>query len=297
MNILQLTYFLELSKRLSFKKTAEALYVSQPAISMQISSLESEWGVRLFVRNHRTISLTPSGEIMKDMLQNADIEFRTALIKAQRTERSLQSFLHFGVPEYSRFIELLNILADFQSRNPDVLLNVEVCPISKLIITDYDNKFDFVLNHDHILQNRKNLNILPYVHVRKVFLISNKHPLVQQHPNLSVYDLRDERLYIPGYTINSVSVNTSLWLCEKYNYRPKEIIDLSNVHSAILSAKMGFGVSMLDSMVDIPKEYDLRVLPTTEVVDYVIAWNKENRNPHVARLAEVLKQQIPQAII
>lgn len=292
MNILQISYFLELSKRLSFKKTAEALYVSQPAISMQIKSLESEWGITLFLRDHKNISLTPAGEIMRDMFQNASTEYQLALLKAKRTQQDTKTVLNIGIPEYSQFTALVDFLADYQSKHPELLLNIKICPISELVISDYDNKFDIALNHEHILQNQSGIKSIPFIHTRKVFLISNKHPLVQNHPDFSVYHLGNERLYIPGYSINSMSINSCLKICGRYSYAPREIIDSSNVQSALLAAKMGFGVAMLDSMVDIPKDYDLRSLRTSEALDYVIVWNEARKTPHVTALVKALTKQM-----
>lgn len=62
MNLLQLEYFMTLAKFGSFRKTAEHLYVSQPAVSKQITLLEKEWGFPLFDRSYRMVTLTPAGE-------------------------------------------------------------------------------------------------------------------------------------------------------------------------------------------------------------------------------------------
>ncbi|MDS0526013.1 LysR family transcriptional regulator [Clostridium sp. SHJSY1] len=48
MNTLQIEYFLTLANYKSFTATANALFVSQPAISKQIASLEKEIGFTLF---------------------------------------------------------------------------------------------------------------------------------------------------------------------------------------------------------------------------------------------------------
>ena len=46
----QITYFLTVADTLSFSKAAAALFVSQPAVSKQVSLLEEELGLILFVQ-------------------------------------------------------------------------------------------------------------------------------------------------------------------------------------------------------------------------------------------------------
>jgi len=61
MNSRQLYYAVQLSEVGSFSKLAEALNVSQPALSKQILSLEKELGVKLFKRANTFVSPTPAG--------------------------------------------------------------------------------------------------------------------------------------------------------------------------------------------------------------------------------------------
>ncbi|MFD3429608.1 LysR family transcriptional regulator [Nocardia fluminea] len=56
-----LRYFVAVADRLSFTAAAEALYISQPALSKQIRRLESHLGAALFVRDSRSVALTPVG--------------------------------------------------------------------------------------------------------------------------------------------------------------------------------------------------------------------------------------------
>ncbi len=61
MNIRFLETFVLLAELRNFRMTAERLHTTQAAISSRIASLEQEFGVRLFDRNAREISLTPDG--------------------------------------------------------------------------------------------------------------------------------------------------------------------------------------------------------------------------------------------
>lgn len=72
----QIEIFLSMTETLSFSKTAEVFFVTQPTVSRQISMLEEEWGVCLFDRNRRNVKTSKAGEFMakvcKDMLREMD---------------------------------------------------------------------------------------------------------------------------------------------------------------------------------------------------------------------------------
>ena len=61
MDILHLTYFVEVARQESFTKASETLFVSQSSISKLIKNLESELGLPLFDRTPRGVCLTEGG--------------------------------------------------------------------------------------------------------------------------------------------------------------------------------------------------------------------------------------------
>ena len=65
MEILQLETFLAVATYGGFHRAAEALRISQPAVSARISTLEESLGTRLFEREHGKFSLSPSGKALR----------------------------------------------------------------------------------------------------------------------------------------------------------------------------------------------------------------------------------------
>ena len=63
MNIDKLQTFKTLCETMSFTKTAEELYTSQPNVTKQIKSLEEELGYPLIVRTHKSFTLTEYGKL------------------------------------------------------------------------------------------------------------------------------------------------------------------------------------------------------------------------------------------
>lgn len=63
MNLFQLECFLAVAECLNFARAAESMNITQPSITHQIRSLETELNTRLFHRTTRTVALTAEGRI------------------------------------------------------------------------------------------------------------------------------------------------------------------------------------------------------------------------------------------
>ena len=69
------------------RKAAERLFVSQPALSQRLQTIEKDWGARLFIRSQKGLSLTPAGEAVI-RLANEILE------KEEKVKESIQAMDH-----------------------------------------------------------------------------------------------------------------------------------------------------------------------------------------------------------
>ncbi|GFO79233.1 LysR family transcriptional regulator [Lactococcus lactis] len=104
MNTHQLEIFYHVAKFQSISKAAEALYISQPAVSSQIKKLESAYGVHLIEKNGQGIQLTALGiqlyEIIRSFFENAIVSAES-LLKNSSVLRISGNFLmtNFVIPQ------------------------------------------------------------------------------------------------------------------------------------------------------------------------------------------------------
>lgn len=88
MELRQLKYFSAVAEQLSFTNAAAKLFVSQSAVSQQISALEAELGVQLLMRDKHAVSLTQAGAEFYQNLQSILSSLDGAVEAAQVTDRA-----------------------------------------------------------------------------------------------------------------------------------------------------------------------------------------------------------------
>jgi DNA-binding transcriptional LysR family regulator len=88
----KLRYFVAVAAEANFGRAAARLYMTQPALSRQIQSLEAEIGVRLFDRDRRGARLTPAGEQFRDDAKRLLELFVAARHRARQAARPASHF-------------------------------------------------------------------------------------------------------------------------------------------------------------------------------------------------------------
>ena len=76
MTIFQLECFCALADSLNFTQTANAMFITQPALSRAISSLEQELQLTLLQRTTHSVTLTPAGKIFSRECQKMLKDFQ-----------------------------------------------------------------------------------------------------------------------------------------------------------------------------------------------------------------------------
>jgi DNA-binding transcriptional LysR family regulator len=117
----RLQVFHAVAKHLSFTKAAEALFMTQPAVTFQIRQLEEQFNTRLFDRAHGRITLTSAGQVALEYAErilgmSSELDTRLKEMSGHVAGPLLVG-ASMTIAEYL----LPRILGEFKSQNPGVV--------------------------------------------------------------------------------------------------------------------------------------------------------------------------------
>jgi DNA-binding transcriptional LysR family regulator len=118
--------FIEVAKQKSFTKASHVLFLSQPAISKNIQSLEHDYKAKLFERNGLKIELTPTGQLLYEKLLDVkNIQDQTEYeISYLNDKLQAKGFLKLGASTTVALYILPRVLSAFHKQYPQVEINL-----------------------------------------------------------------------------------------------------------------------------------------------------------------------------
>lgn len=114
--------FVAAAHYLSFTKAAEELMVSPSAVSHQIKTLENYIGIRLFIREGRSLKLTAQGEELHNELKGPFISISNSI--GSLINRKNSRVLNISIRPFFSSSWLAPRLFDFWSKHPEIQINL-----------------------------------------------------------------------------------------------------------------------------------------------------------------------------
>ncbi len=124
MDIRSLVCFIAVAEDLHFRRAADRLNLTQPALSQRIRVLEGEVGAALFERDRRHVALTPAGSAFLEPARAAVANADFAKVQALRALRGDVGLLRLGFTVIAFYGVLPEAVRAFRSRYPDVAVEL-----------------------------------------------------------------------------------------------------------------------------------------------------------------------------
>ena len=136
----RLKVFRAVAEHLSFRKAAEHLLLTQPAVTLQIKALENDLGVRLFDRTSGQISLTRQGSVLLGYAKRIAILVSEAEQALRTGDDEVSGELSLGVSTTIAQYVLPRLLGAFLSENPRVQFSLQSGNTAEIVHLLLDGK-------------------------------------------------------------------------------------------------------------------------------------------------------------
>ena len=140
----QLRIFLKIAQHQSVTKTAEELYMTQPAVSIQLKNFQNQFSIPLTEVVGRKLYITDFGREVAESVEKILNEVEMLDYKTSAFKGELFGQLHISVVSTGKYV-LPSFLADFMAQHEGVDLNIDVTNKHKVIESLERNEVDFAL--------------------------------------------------------------------------------------------------------------------------------------------------------
>ena len=294
MTLRQLECFLYLADNLNFARTAEELFISQPAVSREIKALEEEIDVALFTRTKRNVELTPAGRSLKEDLTPLASRFRMAISKAQHCQNEFKQQLTIGLVHTSSLMLLPEGLRRFHALHPHIYLSVTIQELRQLNTAFNEGLIDIVFGmRNGLYPGPEDGCELLY----KGFLCIY---MAEGHPLYSNKDITIETLN--GHTLIMIDPQFLPSVVRQANEKLIEacpdsrVIHTPNMGEAQMLLNAGMGIMQVPQYSLTPSStlrsvpFETPGLSDLETLDYYVCWHKSDHSRHASRLVSIMKE-------
>ena len=234
MNVGDWNILVTLAKTMNITKAAEALYISQPALSYRLRQMEKEFHISLFDRVPSGISLTPQGLRLVEYARSMLNAYRILLEDLSNMDSCTSGILQLGVCSTFANSDLPELLLAFHERYPMIQVNLHTGH-SKEVYSSLSNgdvsvailRGEWPWSEDRILLREE-----------PVYLISYEEIDLEKLPS-------SPQILIPTAAIYSDSIR---WWNEFFPAPPIVQMKVNNVETAIRMVEQKLGWMMVPEL-------------------------------------------------
>jgi LysR family positive regulator for ilvC len=275
MDIRNLKLFRHLAGTLHFARTSKARYITPSALTRVIQRLEADLGEKLFVRDNRSVELTPAGIAFKKYADDV-LQRWNRLHDELSSDEVLQGELSIYCSVTAAYGILPEMMARYRKAYPTVRIHLETGDAAKALLKLSNQDADMViaalpdtLSKDFVF---KTISQTPLVFIA---------PL--QYPEIVIYtsggiDWEQTPLIIPDHGLSRDRIDQ--WFA-KENFIPNIYSQVAGNEAIIVMVSLGFGIGLVPGIVlkESPFYNRVRILDgTPELPPFIIGLSTRKKN-------------------
>ena len=283
-----LHYFLTVARERNITNAAKVLHITQPTLSRQMTLLEEQLGVKLFVRDSRPLALTDEGFLLRRRAEEILelVEKTEAEVSAQ--EEQVEGAVSIGCGELASTKLLMEMVAGFSEQFPRVTFDVYTDNADRIKHRMDNGLTDVGLLLELVGMERYEFIRMP-VRERWVAMMPSGVPLARRK-YVTARDLDDIPVIMPSR--QKVHDGVASWFGD--DYEKLRLIGTSNLSTnaaLMVQAGMGYALAVEGSMPFL-EQSNIRMIPLYPelTATSVLAWKRgQPISTAVSRFLEYIK--------
>jgi DNA-binding transcriptional LysR family regulator len=279
----------------NFRKAADSLYISQPAVSLQIHNLEKQLNILIFDRSNRKISLTEEGEMLL-RYSNRILSLCDETCRALEDLHNLQGgTLIIGASQTTGTYLMPKLIGLFRQKYPQVSVQLQVHSTRRIAWSVANGHVNLAIIGGEIPSELKNiLQVTSYAEDELALILPKAHPfsVLNAIQKEDLYRLRFIALdrqstirKVIDKILNQNGIDSSRFKIE---------MELNSVEAIKNAVQSGLGASFV-SVSAIAKELELGVLHWVRIEDVIIKRNLSivvNPKKYRSKASEIFSKEI-----
>jgi len=254
MNLNQLKIFNAVAQKKSFTMAAKELFLTQPAVTIQIQKMEADYGTKFFDRVGKRIFLTESGKILfsyAEKILRLFAQAEEALIDVKGLKSGK---LTIGASATVGSYYLPKIFEVFGKRYPNIEIHMNLTNSSNVVedVLAFKNDLGFIGRLHHL----ERLVVIPFLEEELVLIIPSDHPFAHKE-KVSLEDLIGQ-----PFISREVGSATRELVEERVGRKGvsmRVVMDLASNEAIKKAVENGLGISIISKYV-VQKEADQGLL-------------------------------------
>ena len=295
MELRHLRYFVAVAEELSFRKAAQRLNISRPALSKQVKDLEDEILVKLLERDTVSVSLTKAGELFLEDSQKLLVQAEQAIKRATLAQSGHRGTLRIGSVGAIATDFLPSTLGVFSQKYPGVdVAIVEMLPLEQLDALA-KGRIDIGFAYGKEVLNITSLRSLCVVHSVYGVAVSRRHPLAERK-GVTLKEIRAETLLCVGGEGPSSHREAICRFYSDEGIRPSKVRQVDGLDSMVALLAAGQGISLLPHVLDLANQ-DVVIIPVTANqadLDFHMwaVWQRHLPSRHIKHFVQLLEGRV-----
>lgn len=244
MNFQRFIYFKTVAEHQHFTRAADALFITQPALSKAIQNLETELDVPLFEKNGRNVVLTKYGDLLYEYVKRSLDEMEKGIL-AVRHMKELDSNTIFINALYSMYSFFLpEQILHFRKTHPECRFSIEYYYTSKILnnVLNGHSELGVCSNFDPV-DEYSSIAYATLYHEPICFIVGKEHPFASRK-RIQVEELKNERFVV--YFLSRKGTNKILYdICAQYGFEPNIAAEGYNDFGVINMVASGEGIAIV----------------------------------------------------